>query len=342
MTSLAAFCARTGIGEETARQALVARGPRDEAPWYMQAVLGIGAWVTAIAGLLFAWAVMDLVFGIDEPNLAVAVVGTIVFGASIWLLHHRPEGAFTAHAAVAFAAAGTLLAAAGVGVPESSLWLAAAATLPFAAVAIWQRRSLLLQFLIASITLILVTVSVWDHWQNMIADLPAVFTPIGVALLLYPPRHDTRPTAFALLIVPQLLDMAVFDQQSGWSLWFGWPARLLSLAVFAFLFAVNWWRVADSQRRLPALAGAAATMAVALALPSGASAALVLLALAYTLGARSLAAIGALMEVYFIWRFYADLQDTLLTKSIILMAAGGALLICYGLLIGAMRERRTS
>ncbi len=74
-----------------------------------------------------------------------------------------------------------------------------------------------------------------------------------------------------------------------------------------------------------ALAAAAAAVAIALVLPSGASAALVLLALAYTLGSRTLAAIGALMEVYFIWRFYRDLEGTLLTKSIILMSAGAVL-----------------
>ena len=77
-------------------------------------------------------------------------------------------------------------------------------------------------------------------------------------------------------------------------------------------------------------------------LPIGASAALVLLALAYTLGSRTLAAIGALIEIYFIWSFYWDLDESLLTKSIILMAAGAVLLLCYGLLVGALRERRTS
>lgn len=342
MTSLAAFCARTGIGEEAARQALNANAAHDDAPWYMQAVLGIGAWITAIAALFFVGAVMDLVFDLQEPNLAVAAIGTIVFGASVWLLHHRPEGAFTAHAAVAFATAGTLLAAAGIGISEESVWAAAVTTLPFAAVAIWQQRSLLLQFLIVSVTLILAIAAVWDHWEHLIADLPAIFTPFGVALLLYPPRFDVRPTGFALLIVPQLVDLAISDFETGWTLWYGWPAKLLFLAVFAFLFAINWRRVTDSQGRLLAAAGAAATVAVTLLLPTGASAALALLTLAYTLGSRSLAAIGALAEVYFIWRFYSDLQETLLTKSIILMSAGAVLLICYGLLIGALRERRRS
>jgi hypothetical protein len=342
MTALLAFCARTGIDEAAARRALNARAPHDEAPWYMQAVLGIGAWVTAIAGLAFTWAVMDLGFGVDEPNLAVAIVGAIVFAASVWLLHHRPEGAFTAHAAVAFATAGALLVAAGIGVPAKSVWAAAAATLPFAAAAIWQQRSLLLQFLVVSVALILGMIAVWDEWEHMIADLPAICVPFGVALLLYPPRRDVRPTAFALLIVPQLLETAVSDWDIGWTLWFGWPAKLLLLAVFAFLVFVNWRRVADWQGRLLAATGAAAIAVVTFLLPTGASAALVLLALAYTLGARSLAAIGAVAEVYFIWRFYWDMQETLLTKSIILMSAGAVLLVCYGLLMGAVRERRAS
>ena len=117
---------------------------------------------------------------------------------------------------------------------------------------------------------------------------------------------------------------------------------MTELITISRLFAINWRRMADAQTRLLAAAGAAAAAVVAFLLPTGASAALVLLALAYTLGSRPLAIIGALAEIYFIWRFYWDLQETLLTKSIILMSAGAILLICYALLIGTMRERRAS
>jgi hypothetical protein len=342
VTQLAAFCARTGIDEAAARQALGARATHESAPWYMHVVLGIGAWITAIVALFFAGVVMDLVFGIDEPNLAVAIIGAIVFAASLWLLHHRPEGAFASHAAVAFATAGTLLAAAGVGMPERSVWLAAAATLPFAAAAIRQQRSLLLQFLIVSIALALGILGMWDHWDDPITGLPALFAPVGVVLLLYPPRRDVRPTAFALLVVPLLLDTAAASLGVKLMLWFGWPARGLLLAVFAFLFAVTWRRLVDRQARMLALAAGVALAVVTFLLPVGASAVLVLLTLAYILGSRTLAAIGALMEIYFIWSFYWDLDGTLLTKSIVLMSAGAVLLLCYGLLVGTLRERRAS
>jgi hypothetical protein len=337
MTLLSTFCARTGIDESAARRALETRAARDVSPWYVQTVLGIGAWISAIAALFFIGIAMDLVLGIDEPNPAFAVVGAVVFGAGLWLLHRQPEGAFAAHAAAAFATAGTLLAAAGIGMPEHRLWVAAVATLPFAAAAIWQQRSLLLQFLIVSIALTLGMLALWEHWDDRIADLSAFLIPFGVALLLYPPRLDLRPTAFALLIVPMLLDITAsgFD---GRTLWFGWPAKGVMLVVFALLFAINWRRVTDRQARLLALAAVAAAV-VALLLPAGASAAAVLLVLAYTVGSRTLAVLGTLTGLYFIWRFYWDMEETLLTKSIILMSAGAVLLLCYGLLFGAQRER---
>ena len=340
MSPLASFCARMGIDEPAARNVLSAGALHIQQPWYMQAVLGIGAWITAVAGLFFVWAVMDLVFGVDDPDLSVALVGAAVFAGSLWLLHRRPDGAFLAHAAVAFAVAGTLLAAAGVGVPAESLWQAAAATLPFCAFAIWQQRSALLQFLIVSIALVLATLAAWDHWDHVIAGLPAVCIPIGAALLVYPPRHDVRPAAFALLIVPQVVEVVGSGFESAWSLWLGWPAKLVLLATCAFLFGVNWRRLAVAQWKLLALAGALAALAIAILLPPGASAALVLLGLAYTVGSRSLAIIGVLAEIYFIWMFYDDLGSTLLAKSIMLMAAGSVLLVCYGLLIRAARQGR--
>ncbi|MGH6890846.1 MAG: DUF4401 domain-containing protein [Dongiaceae bacterium] len=339
MTTLAAFCTRIGIDEGAARQALTARTSPDDAPWYMQTVLGIGAWVTAIASLFFFWAIMDLVLGIDEPDLVVAIIGTIVFAASLWLLHRRPEGAFSAHVAVAFATAGTLLAAAGIGGPQQSPWIAAVATLPFTAAAIWQQRSPLLQFLIVSVALILGIVAIWDRWDNLVADLAAITIPFGALLLLYPPRRDVRPAAFALLVLPPIMEVVALNFGAEWSFWYGWPAKAVFLALCGFLFFVNWRRLPNLRGRTLALAGVAAVVAAAILLPTGASAALTLLLLAYALGSRTLALIGALMETYFIWRLYEDVHSTLLTKSIILMSTGGVLLACYFLLAVATRRR---
>lgn len=342
MTSLFSFCERLGIDPEIARRELAARSGAAEAPWYMQAVLGVGAWITAIAALFFVGLVMNLVLDIDEPNAFIALVGIVLFGFSLNLLRRRPDGAFTGHMAVAFAVAGTLLTAAGAGFPAESVLVAALVTLPFAASAIWLQRSALLQFLITSVALILVMVAVWEQADRLVGDLAAITVPAGAALLLRPGRLNLRPTAFALLIVPQGVELLAMSFDQVWTWWYGWPARLVFLAVFGCLIVLNLRRVADQQRQMMAIAGAAAAIAVALLLPTGASVGLVLLALAYTLASRALAVIGALAEVYFTWQFYAELQSTLLTKSIILMGAGVVLLLCYGLLFVAARERRTA
>ena len=54
--------------------------------------------------------------------------------------------------------------------------------------------------------------------------------------------------------------------------------------------------------------------------------------LAFTLGHRPLAIVGVLLEVYFVPRFYYDLDLSLLIKSWILMAVGVALLAAYAVL----------
>lgn len=338
MTDLAAFCARFGIDPAAARAALDGHATRDDAPWYVQAVLGLGAWVTAIAGLAFVWAVMDFVLGIDEPDLVIAALGAALFAASLWLLHLRPDGAFVAHMAAAFATAGTILAAAGIGVPQESLWAAALATLPFAAAALWQQRSQLLQFLVISVALIAWMIAAWDEWQRDIVDLAVIAVPVGALMLLHPPRRDMRAASIALLIVPELVTIAVLNFEPGRGLWLMWLPKIVFLVVFGLLFALNWRRFDPGRDRLLALAGGILAVAAALVLPSGSAVALVILLLAYTLGSRTLAAIGALAEVYFIWDFYTDLQSTLLTKSCILMGVGLALLLCYGLLATIRRR----
>jgi Domain of unknown function (DUF4401) len=337
--NLSAFCTRMGIDEAAAREALGARH-QDDAPWYMQVVLGIGAWVTAIAALFFVGLVMELVLEIDEPDTVISAIGVALFAGAFRLLRRWADGPFTSHMVIAFAVAGMLLAVAGIGVPAESFWIAAIAALPFAAAGIWQQRSGLLQFLLVSVMILLWIAALCDHWDNLVGDLSALTMPVGVALLLYPPRRDLRPTAFALLVVPLACELAVGQFEPASVLWYGWPAKAVFLILFAALLAVNLHRLTDARARLAVLAGAAGAIAAALLLPTGASAALVLLMLAYCLGSRTLATLGALAEAYFIWSFYADLQSTLLTKSIILMSVGAALLLCYGLLIMSTRSGR--
>ncbi len=199
----------------------------------MQMVLGIGAWITAIAALFFVGVVMDLVLDIDEPNLVVAVVGAM-------RIRRKP---------VAAATAGPMARSQRTprwhSRPRARCWprrvrraggeaLGGRSRNP----AVCRRRDLAATIAAAAVPDGLDRahprhLAAWDHWDDLVVDLPAIFIPVGVALLLYPPRHDVRPTAFALLIVPLADRHRGPEFEGGWTLWFGWPARGMLLAVFA-------------------------------------------------------------------------------------------------------------
>jgi uncharacterized membrane protein len=82
-----------------------------------------------------------------------------------------------------------------------------------------------------------------------------------------------------------------------------------------------------------------AILVICAVLPPGGSAALVLMMLAFVLGLRGLGVIGVLFQIYFISRFYYDLQITLLEKSLILMAVGLLVLGAYGLVLRQQLRR---
>ena len=112
----------------------------------------------------------------------------------------------------------------------------------------------------------------------------------------------------------------------------GWPARVIAMAVILVLAWLHGRGLSVPKTSLRHLFVAVVAAAICLLLPPGGSAALVILMLAFTLGHWPLAIVGALLEVYFVPRFYYDLELSLLTKSWILMAVGFALLAAYATL----------
>ena len=82
-------------------------------------------------------------------------------------------------------------------------------------------------------------------------------------------------------------------------------------------------------------------MVAAILLPPEASAALIMLLIAAALGSWRWAAAGALLEALFLFRFYYELEQTLLAKSGLLVAVGAALLGAY-LLLARKPERRAA
>lgn len=340
MTTLGVLCARVGLDAAAARQALSSTSGH-ETPWYVQVILGLGAWLTALAVIAFVAAFMHFVLGVDEPGAAAALLGAVLFGLALaLLLKHR--GVFAAHLAIAGSTAGAAVAAVGIGVEAESLWAAAGATAPFAVVAIWQQREPLLQFLLSGLTLMIAVAALLDHEEELVLDVVALGAPLGLWLYLRPPAIDLRPTAAVLLLATPTAAAFLEAPALAWISVAGWLCRAVHVALFLTLIGVQWQRSGGAQDR-PQLAAIAIGASLAgVLLPPGAAAALLLLMLAYTLGLRVFAILGAQLEAFFIWRFYYDLEISLLHKSLILTAVGTALLVCYGLVVAGDRAGRTS
>lgn len=330
MIDLATFCTRLGIGETAARTALEAEaaGP-PRPPWYVQAILGLGAWISALLMIVFVAFFLNLAVGLDEPNLVTAIIGIAMFATGLFIQRRERSGVFVVQFTLALTAAGAAVAAASIGIEFEDIWAATGAAAALLAIDIRVGRHGQQQFLLSALAVTLFVAALGDTDLAYRIDLAALALPAGLWLFLRPPRREMRPLAAVLLLtipIYGIVNDATFD--------FGeasrsWGARGLSaLSVVALL----WIRSRASGRGTGApvlILMAVLAAAVSLLLPPGGSAALVILVLAYVLGDRALAVIGILLQIYFVPRFYYDLELSLLTKSWLLTAVGALLLAAY-------------
>jgi uncharacterized membrane protein len=339
MIDLPQLCLAFGIDEVAVRRVLDADRAADAPPWYVQIILGIGAWITALAMLLFVGAVLFLGLDYDEPDLGTAVIGAVLFVLGVVLGRQHRSSVFAAQFYAALAVAGLLAAAASIGLEHDSLAAATAVAAIGAIAIIAASRDLLLQFLASGLAAWLGIASALDREVPHLIVLLALALPIGTFLYLRPPPRDIRPTAMVLLLTMPGMDIA----GDTWLLEDGpadaWAARAIAMAVLCGLIWLHCRLLTMSQRVVAIAALAILAGAVGLLLPPGASAALAIMMLAFVLGSRPLAIIGTLTEIVFLWRFYYDLDATLLTKSLWLMGVGAVLLAAYVLLLGSDRWR---
>ncbi len=334
MMGLQEFCTAVGI-DETSASAVVGSSPRDQeqdAPWYVRVTLGVAAVITAAVIVAFGAALLALV-GLDIEWAGFAL-GAMFFGLGLHRLASEP-GEFGTTLGVVFAVAGISLASAAAGALFETLWAAAALAVPVAGFLAFRSPNDTLQFLASGLAALLIfgALAINDSGAGLAAA--ALMTALGTALLLRPPAANVNPSAYVLVLAGPLLAVltpevapSVAMPVSPFSVWF---ARAVLLVIFLVL-AGSFWRRAKSAGGRLRLAGFTVTaVLVALALPAGGSAALVLMTIAYVIGSRPLALGGIALEAYFVTSFYFDLDATLLDKSLLLMAVGVVLLGLWSL-----------
>jgi uncharacterized membrane protein len=341
MADLRQFCAEFGIDEDLALRSLAReRGELTSAlamPWYVRLVIGFGAWVTAIVAIVLGVAIIFLI-DTQHPTQLLILLGVAYLAAGLLLLRTTGNRIFLTQLGVAIAAAGVAMMTIGIIGEWSKIWLAFLVSLAATVVIVATTSNRTLQFLAALLTAFLFTSTLTDSNVPYFLAIAALAGPAGMFLLLRPLQWDLHPLAVVLLLVFPIFDWLYTDAVS-----FGlyqqtiepgaWLAKSLNIALFLSLTAIHWQRTgtADARTRLSVFAVAA--IVVGLLLPPGGSAALMILMLAFVLGSRPLALLGVLLQIIYIWRFYYDMEATLLVKSGILMAVGSVLVLAWWLMM---------
>lgn len=342
MSELRQFCEAFNIAEDKARGVLT--DVREEAtsalamPWYARMIIGVGAWVTALIAIALGGAILML-FDL-ENELAIAGFGALYFGAGLWSLRRAAEHVYATQLGIAITAAGTAMIAAGIGLEFEEIWAAAFVSVALTAIIILTSRARSLQFLAALLSALLITFALTVENTPYFLDIAALAGPLGVFMMLRPTRRDTQPTAVVLLLLMPAFGIFGGIRAMIWEAGVpgGWFAQILNIAVFLGLAGIHWKHtVTDGERARLAIFAVAAVI-VSIALPPGGSAALVILMLAFVLGSRPLALLGVLLQVHYIWRFYYDMQVSLLVKSGILAAVGAVLLAAWWLMQRSARQ----
>jgi uncharacterized membrane protein len=331
MTDVASFCTSLNLDEAAVRRVLESETSAASVatPWYVLLLLGLGAWITALIMIVFVGVFLDFTVGFDEPGLGTAAIGVFMFLGGLLMQAKLKESIFAEQFAIALVAAGAAIAAASIGFEFDSFWSAAIAAVPLAAIDIWRGRFAQQQFLLAALAVAIGVAALSDAMVAGRVDIVALALPIGALLYLRPPPKDVRPTATVLLLAMPFYAVVadtLYDPTYGSA---NWPARVIAMATILVLAWLHGRGLAMPRMCLRHLVIAIVAAAICLLLPPGGSAALVILMLAFTLGHWPLAIVGVLLEIYFVPRFYYDLDMSLLNKSWILMAAGGALLAAY-------------
>jgi len=323
-----ALVAQLRLDPVAASAALARPGSADAGPWYVRALLALGAIFSAVSALGFLLAIVE---GLLDETFWVprAIVGLGVFGFGLRLRRAAIDFGFRAVLALSITVAG---AAYGIyGLPHQwDIWYAhAIAALALAAVATLATRDKLMETVGAAAALATTCLMLLSKDPAHAAIVLPLIGLGGAWLLLRPPGR-WLPAAGTLALVASGVAAAAIEhlpdaaRPGGAAHWIGQGVALGTALL------VVWQALRAGALGLAAAAalGLAASLTLAL-LPAGGLPLLSLLAIGWLLGHRGLASLGSLAALGWVGLFYYDLRITLLDKSIALAVIGLALLIAW-------------
>jgi hypothetical protein len=314
-----------GLVDDKARSQIVARLTRTTAPsqepWFVQLLLGAGAWIAAIC-FVVCMGIADL---IDDEPLALFAWGA-AFLVAATLLRNVTTHVFPTQLALAGSVVGHAFVLFGAGVLADHVVGVWAASLLLCIVLYPLYRDSLHRFLSCLLASACLTAWIMIDGVTEVIHVAILAHVIAVGLVfLY--RTDLtwlRPLGYAVaLSVPANLFLVLLPEDVSPTPW--WPANLVLAAALVWLYqwcAGGWPRL----REEPLVVAIVATVCLAAVTTPGVLAAIGLMVLGYARRDTLLLAMGTAFFPVFIVVFYYEMETSLLIKSYTLMASGAVLL----------------
>lgn len=323
-----------GLGLDPAKADATLRDGRDHGdalPWYVQVLIGIGAWISALFAIGLVVSVIALLIEPRDPEYLLLVLGAVGYGGALAAWRLARHSVFLDQLGAVVGVAGVASMAFAVALLAEDAWSVAGFLVVIGAVSIFARVGRLFQFLVAAMAIFVLHLALFEDKIPYGVEILLLLTLLpGVLMVRFPPRKwEVYPTAVAALFAAPVYDAFLWS----WALSgsgrgdYGWsPATLAMAALFAvLLYDDHHRRGGGSVSAGFVFLGLAGILSV-LALPPGGGTLVILLLLAYRIGSWPLTLSASVLEGFFLWRFYYDLQMTLLVKSGILTGVGLLLL----------------
>ncbi len=334
---ITALADRLNQSKSTISGALASREEHNTA-WYIDVMLAVGGVMAALFAALFFASLLAVTLDVSDEGPFI-VIGAFVYAGSL-LARRRFDHEFARHFLNTFILAGGLLAIAALGILTNGngIFILVAAALSAVTMVCVRDRILECLMAIGLVSCLLYAVAKYDIPAPYI--LVSLFCTGGAVIGLTQPigRRVFSAAGSAFLIALPIIGGSLVHISKRSDI-MAMPGTVEHMAAIGIMLIAIWWinrRLAWgtlrwAEFRPPLLILAPLIIAGAM-MPLGGIFALMTLLIGYMLGSRTLAFIGALMQIYFLTMFYFDLQITLLNKSIILMVSGALFALIWAFL----------
>ncbi len=312
---------------------------RRVSPWFVNLLVGIGAWLASIAFVIAVGSLLVLTSQAEmgEVNMTIGGIGILIAIVLHWLSRKTegPGGVFVTQLALALSVAGHFGFLFGFYMVDEGRWTIATGASMLLVILYPVYRDAIHRFFSTALVLGTVMIALMVDQENL-ADMfhlwfhlymVVVVALIGLVFLDENIGSRLRPAgyaaALALVVVP-----GIFNGGNSYHILL-WPSQALLIAALVLLYL----RIASKLGGLrpePTIVMIAATLAVGLLSPPGVTASIVLLVLGYYRNDRILIGLAAIAAIVHLIFFYNDLHLSLLTKSWLLGLVGAVMLGARG------------